>query len=253
MFRAMLIVLVGILLVGIAGYGLSYMQYRDDQQRMAATVQEVREGRRTSMFRPDPRFLDELFSDPRTAAKLDTLYLYADVSDERLGRLRELPNLKQLHFSCPGTAELLKRLEGMQSIESVGFEYTVAPEWLESVATFANLRSLVIDGPVGGVELDALRGHQRIEELYLKDFDLTERRVAVIRSLPRLKTLTIEGYEPKGLQLLSDLPQLESLEIRGGALDADTYNLLLGRFPNLKAEQARHVRANSEDHVDVQR
>jgi hypothetical protein len=89
-------------------------------------MEELRRGRIDCLVQPDPRFIDELLADVACASKVRDLYLGADVSDPRLGRLRELPNLKSVVLlSAIAPDEFLKELRGSTTIEELSMVFCI--------------------------------------------------------------------------------------------------------------------------------
>ena len=129
-------------------YFVSLRCQRDERQRAHASMQEqmnrLRAGEMNCLVNPDPRFIDEVLADAACATAVEDLYLGGDVSDSRLGRLRELPNLKAIIFlfADPPSA-LLKSLHGMTTIEGLTFEHVdLSRHDMEQIATLPNLKSL---------------------------------------------------------------------------------------------------------------
>jgi hypothetical protein len=116
-----------------------------DAERRADFVQRVKDGNDGSrIFFFDPILPGELASDPQCVANLTRAsFFMVDVSDPRFEKVRELVNVRHLHFyDCAGMEVLLKRLAGMPSVETIFFESNkLKPEELDVLATFPNLKS----------------------------------------------------------------------------------------------------------------
>jgi hypothetical protein len=105
-------------------------------------MEELRRGRINCLVQPDPRFIDELLADAACAAKIRDLYLGADVSDPRLGRLRDLPNLKSVVLlSAIAPDEFLKKLRGSTTIEDLSLVFCrPSPQGVEHIRKLPKLK-----------------------------------------------------------------------------------------------------------------
>jgi hypothetical protein len=93
---------------------------RKDHALLTAQMEELRRGDVDCLVQPDPRFIDELLADAACASKVRRLCLGGDVSNPRLGRLRELPNLKSVTLlSANDPDKFLEKLQGAHAIEEV--------------------------------------------------------------------------------------------------------------------------------------
>ena len=75
-------------------------EFRTNHGRMTDQMQQLGQGEINCLVDPDPRFIEELLADAASAAAVRDVYLGGDLSDPRLGRLRELPKLKCIVFLC---------------------------------------------------------------------------------------------------------------------------------------------------------
>lgn len=167
------------------------------QAVMAQQVREIREGNIDCLVNPDPFFLDELLADPGCRENLTTIYMGRDVSDPRLSRLRDLPNLRSIIFFWSENPEIfLERMREKVSIEALCFDRTqVSRKGIEQIATLPNLKSLGFR--LHGIDpddLESLRDHPSIESLVLTDAALDDRLIPVLKSLPQLRSITIQTH-----------------------------------------------------------
>ncbi|MBN2294944.1 MAG: hypothetical protein JXM70_21125 [Pirellulales bacterium] len=198
--------ILGLLLLAAIGYLTVTLKQIVDQkggrailrQREAAMdqqIQELQERKIDCLVNPDPAFLDELFSDAGCVENLTTLYLGSEVSDPRLARLRDSPNLKSLIFywsEDPGV--FLGHFRGMTSIEEVSLDRSyVSREGIEDLASLPKLKSLCLSmRGLDASDFESLKGHSSIENLFLTEAKCDERLIPILQSLPRLKNVTIE-------------------------------------------------------------
>lgn len=168
-----------------------------DEGRRLLRVQmdQLTRGEINCMCQPDPALLDELLADAACAGRVRDIYLSGNVADERFGRLRELPQLSCIVLIMAENAdELLVRLQGMATIEQVTLAYsTLDRRGLETLRSFQSLRSLSL--PIGRDEvkdLAVISNHPSIETLVLSHTVVDSNLVAILQSLPRLRSVTIE-------------------------------------------------------------
>lgn len=165
---------------------------------MIEQIGQLKRGEIHCLVQPDPRFIDELFADPKSGERVCELYLGGDVSDERLGRLRELPNLKALILLFAENADiLLERLQGMPSLEVLDLERVMfSPRGMAALTRFPKLKSFSIRARRSKFsDWDCLRSHPRLENLTLTRIDCDERLLPVLQSLPRLQSVTLKDAD----------------------------------------------------------
>jgi hypothetical protein len=162
---------------------------------MTQQMEQLKRGEINCLVQPDPRFIDELLAGPVCTANIRDLYLGCDVSDQRLARLRELPNLKCIVFLFAENPDIfLERLRGNATIEELTFDHSFVPSRaIEAIASLPNLKSLALplDRPKAG-KLHGLKNHPTIEKLYLRVADLDESLIPVLQTLPSLRRVTID-------------------------------------------------------------
>ena len=147
---------------------------------------------------PDPRFVAELLADAACAAKVRNLYLGGDVSDPRLGRLRELPNLKCMVFLFADHHNaFLRRMHAVPSIEELTFDHTrLARDDVDQISRFPRLKSLSLAsvsrlGDFQPGDLDGLRGHPSLERLRCDRTASDKGRIPLFQSMPHLRDLSV--------------------------------------------------------------
>ena len=175
---------------------------RDNARRshalMIEQMEQIRRGEIKCLVQPDPSFIDELLADAKCVANIQEVYLGGDVSDEQLGRLRELPNLKCLVLLFVDNPDIfLERLQGMTTIEELTLERTWASRRaIEFMNTFPKLKSLslpVVGNKVG--DLDGIKNNVSIENLVIGRVGCDNRLLPLLQSLPHLRSVTIEDAE----------------------------------------------------------
>jgi hypothetical protein len=173
-------------------------EYRRSHAVMADQMARIGRGEIDCLVEPDPRFIAELLADTACAAKIHDLYVGADLSDRRLGRLRELSNLKCVVFLfAQPPHQLLQQLSGKTSIEAMTFDHTFLSRYdVQQIGGLPRLRSLCL--PMYGLtpgDLDGIKNHPSLQSLYLGEARYDQDLIPVLQSLPRLSCLTIQGYD----------------------------------------------------------
>jgi hypothetical protein len=160
---------------------------------MQDQLENLRRGEINCLVGPDPRFIDELLSDKIGAANIRDLYIGGDLSDSRLGRLLELPNLKCVVFlfaDDPG--DFLKRLHGKASIEEMTLEHAfLSRNDMAEIGSFPHLKSLGIGQSPNISELEGLRRHPSLERLVLARANSDPNLIPLLQSMPRLRDVAI--------------------------------------------------------------
>lgn len=170
-------------------------EMRQSHDLMQEQMERLKRGEINCLVNPDARFIDELLADADCAAHIRDLYLGGDISDARLGRLRELPNLKSIVFLFAKNPDVfLERLRGHAAIEQLSFVNTwLSPKGLESIGTFAKLKSLSLPiGNLGPDDLHGIRNNPSIAELFFTASKWDMGLASSLQSLPRLHSVTIE-------------------------------------------------------------
>jgi DNA-binding transcriptional LysR family regulator len=161
-------------------------------------IDQLRRGEIDCLVQPEPAFVDELLSDAACAAKVRDLYVGGDCSDPRLGRLRELPNLKCIVFLFPDSPHaLLNQLRGVPTVEELTFDHArLSAADVLSIASLPNLRSLAISGyGVAANELAPLKGNRTLERLVLQRSPADKGLIPVLQSMPRLREFSLGAVD----------------------------------------------------------
>jgi len=168
-------------------------RFRQSQTWMQDQMGQLRRGEINCLINPDPRFLVELLADTACAAKVRDLYLGGDLSDPRLGRVRELPNLKCIVFLfATQQSAFLERLHGMSTIEELSFDHTLlARNDVNHIGSFPRLRMLRAEALSELSDLEGLRGHPLLERLSLSAPEADNKTIPVFQSMPHLRDLTV--------------------------------------------------------------
>jgi hypothetical protein len=176
-------------------------EFRKSHGWMMDQMQQLRQGETNCLVDPAPRFIEELLADAASAAAVRDVYLGGDLSDPRLGRLREFPNLKCVVFLfAEHHNAFLQLMHGAAAIEELSFDCTrLVRADVDQIASFPHLKSLGIGHatPFGNQaalhasDLDGLRGHPSLERLRLDAFPDGKGIDAVLQSIPRLREPSI--------------------------------------------------------------
>ena len=188
---------------------------RQNHQWMIDQADQLRRGEINCLVDPDPAFIEELLADTTCAAKIRDLYVGGDLSDPRLGRLRELPNLKCIIFLFARKHDaFLERLHGMTSIEELTFDRTpLSRDTLNHIAAFPNLKSLSFDlRDLTPSDLQALKAHPSLERLAIQEAAPDKELIPLFQSMPRLREVLDRRREhPMRRAMLSRKPLKQAL------------------------------------------
>jgi hypothetical protein len=117
-------------------------EVRRSHALLTEQMEELKQGNVDCLVQPDPRLVDELLADVACTSKIRALYIGGDVSDPRLGRLRELPNLKSvvlLRANDPD--EFLGKLRGLTTIEELSLVFcSPSRHGIKHIASLPNLK-----------------------------------------------------------------------------------------------------------------
>jgi hypothetical protein len=115
---------------------------RNGRVLLMEQMEDLRRGDVDCLVQPDPRFVDELLADAACASKIRDLYLGGDVSDHRLGHLRELPNLKSVVLlSANDPDKFLEEFRGVTTIEELSLVWcSPSHHGIEHIGSLPNLK-----------------------------------------------------------------------------------------------------------------
>jgi hypothetical protein len=157
-------VLVGCISLSLSLMALRYWCTEKEEKAtrglLAEQMKELKRGDVDCLVQPDPRFVDELLADMACASKVRTLYLGTDVSDPRLGRLRELPNLRSVVLlAADEPDEFLKTLRGSTTIEELTLVFcSPSRQGIEYITSLPNLKKFgLCIGRMDANDWEALR------------------------------------------------------------------------------------------------
>lgn len=199
--RAAFEVLLICLALGLLGLLFEKIGKRNSQEMtrmrhdaIAIQIADIKSGKNDCLVNPAPEFIEEIVADPVCREKIATVYLSYEVSDSRLGRLRELPNLKSVVFLWANDSDaLLEHLRGMESIEALCFERCmVSTEGSECLSSFPRLKSLCMIMPKNS---DGFEKLPAVENLVLTRVAFDERLIPALQSMPHLRQLTLCRYD----------------------------------------------------------
>jgi hypothetical protein len=168
---------------------------------MGDQADQLRRDEIDCLVNPDPAFIEELLADAALAAKVRDVYLGGDLSDPRLCRLCELPNLKCVVFLFARNHHaLLERMDGMPTVEELTFSWTLlSSDDISHVAGFPHLRSLAFrEYPLGSVDLRRLSGHPMLEQLAIDRATPDGELVSLLKAMPRLRECSIRVTDERG-------------------------------------------------------
>jgi hypothetical protein len=154
---------------------------------------------------------DEILADKACAGAVQDVYLGGDLSDPRLGRLRELPNLKSIVFLFAEKPDaLLESLRGVATIEGLCFDHTrLTGHNVDQIASLPSLKRLCFS--LNGLRLSdllPLRHHPSLERLVVTEVSADQNMIGLLQSMPRLRCVGVgarsHGKQPQGGQLTEE-------------------------------------------------
>ncbi|HVX60595.1 MAG TPA: hypothetical protein VHC19_08335 [Pirellulales bacterium] len=165
---------------------------------MTEQLRRIRQGEIHCLVKPELDCVEELLADAKCAENIEEVYLSGDVSDARLGRLRELPHLKSVILLFNDNPDVfLERLQGMDTLEVLNLEHSSpSRRGVEFIGSLPKIQSLSLDlGRKQAGVLDGIRNLAALEHLTLSwrrcDADI----LPLLQGLPNLRTVTIENVD----------------------------------------------------------
>ena len=114
--------------------------------------------------------------------------------------------------TCDDVTPLMARLAGKESITSLSFYMTyLTDEGVPAVAAFPNLKHLHVDSHWNDLNWEPLRSHKGLESLVWEDAKMTDERMKILASWPRLQTLTVEIPDAEFQKLKKSLPHVKEM------------------------------------------
>ncbi len=109
---------------------------------MAEQIENIKQDKTNCLIQPDPQFIDELLADETCASKIHELILGSDVSNPRLTRLKELPNLKNITLlSAANPDQFLKVFRDSAAVEQLSLVYCKpSHQGIKYIASLPNLK-----------------------------------------------------------------------------------------------------------------
>ena len=155
---------------------------------------------------------------PRSSQKFNSARGFLPIARRTaIRRLKKLPHLKTISISYTiGADDFLNDIHGMTSLEELSFyRARVSAAGAHHLTSFLNLKRLFLYDGVDPVALDVLKDHPGIEKLYFSGC-LTPKQIAVLKTLPNLRDLTLHvELQDCGALDLRGLPKLERLDLGG--------------------------------------
>jgi hypothetical protein len=202
---------------------------------MAQKIARIKSGETSDLWNPDPEFVDLVTRDPECVKKICGLVFLtelttSDVSDQRLARLAELPNLRRVALNdTVGTDVFLKHLRRSESLTSVEFCRSrlhgegITAKGIEHLAEIPNLRRLqILFGVSYRMDLAPLEKCLSLERLLLGYYNegspsepVPADHLDVLERLPKLRSLSLEGCKitDQTVDRLKAMSRLEELDI----------------------------------------
>ncbi len=166
-------------------------QHAQQQREMA--IAQFKAGPAHDIDIYDVTLLERLADDPECIAKVEEIRISnADLSQPGWDRLKEFDHLKSLAIEYSDADKLFERLQGIPRLEDLRLACGVSDAGMRFIARCSKLKSLYL--ACGGRRSPLpLKEHASIETLGLDNFNLSDDWLVVLKSLPRLQTLNVEG------------------------------------------------------------
>ncbi len=184
---------------------------------LADQLREIKAGKTNALVHPAPQFIEDVFADAECAAKIRDVYLGGDVSDPRLAKLAELPNLKcVILFGAGNVDAFIEGIRDSKNIEELCLDWSVMKTGFACLKSLPNLRSLAFQVNCNTQEeLDGLKNLQSLERLTISRLWQSDKPISILpilQSYPRLRELTIgaecreRDFEEYKRSIISALP-----------------------------------------------
>jgi hypothetical protein len=231
---AVAVVMAAVLLTLLRKHALE--EQRQFEARLTRVVGEeidaVRNNETDSVTVYAPFQLERIVVAPECVPKIRAVRVasWADLTDQRWSMLKQLPHLESLGVYDSGSAEsLFERIQGMESLHRVELRsLPLSDEGMRRVAGLPHLRELTLYEVPGLSDegLSYVLGNSALERLSLTNTKVGGRGLAVLRELPRLRSLVLDDDRPvgslsEGVEHLKHLHGLRSL-ILGGSWGSHT-------------------------------
>ncbi len=186
------------------------------RMRLAEQLALIRESQRDFLIYPEPCSVEGLLIDEDCRGRIREIYLAENLSDARLGGLRELPNLRTIVFLFANNADaFLANLRRKESVEWLSFDHSpVSRRGVESLATLPKLKTLCISA--SAADLVPLHNHPTLESFFVFARTEPDRLIPILKTMPRLRSVTVQTLEEWPMigrladRLKSELPNCES-------------------------------------------
>jgi hypothetical protein len=136
---------------------------RARREHLAKQIADVKAGKTSCIYYPDPEFLDDLVQDAECAEKLTEVTLgeqfSPDIAANRYQGLKQLPHLKTISVMYTvGADAFLEDIQGMRSLEELSFcRAGVTKAGARHLTSFPNLKRLHFDDLTDPVVVDVLK------------------------------------------------------------------------------------------------
>jgi len=174
---------------------------------LARQMELLEQGKIDCLVRPDARFVDRLFTNRECIAKVSLLCVGGDLSDGRLARLGELPNVRCLTaIGGKNIDAFLKNMGSTPTLQEIALLYTYpTDDTVRLICDLPNLRSLHLSFTHGKDDsLRHLNNHCSLEVLSLDGVRCDERLLTILQSIPHLRRCTL-GYRDIGMTFEASL------------------------------------------------
>lgn len=195
---------------------------KDRLDKWKRQVAAVKSGGTTSLtIDDDTLFMEFVERQPEAAEKVAGITIETlgstpgKVGGERFDNcIKRLPHLESISFdeTCDDVTPLMSRLAGKKSITSLDFYMTyLTDEGMRAVAAFPNLKHLHVDGHWNDLNWEPLRSHMGLESLVWEDAKMTDERIKILASWPKLQKLIIEIPNAEFAKVKTALPHVKEM------------------------------------------
>lgn len=162
--------------------------------KLRAMMADVKAGKSTAVFAPDPSLLEDALKDREFAARLNLVGIESKstINDDRLSLLKRFPNLQAIWIEYAGNADVfLEHIQGMASLEELCFHHAhFSAAGARFLAGFPRLKRLRHDRATDET-LSQIRDLTQLEELEINYGEVSDAALEHLKHLTRLKKLDL--------------------------------------------------------------
>jgi hypothetical protein len=168
------------------------------RSRLKHQIADVKAGKTTAIYEPDPQLLEELLQDEQCASKVsEVLISPVNVSDKRYRLLKHFPHLEVIRLEYIGREHVedvdrfLENIQGMASLRELWFHHApFSAAAARHLSRLPHLTRLQLDN-ASDTTLRDISGLARLEELDLAYGTVGDVGVEYLKGMAKLQTLRL--------------------------------------------------------------